>query len=227
MKSKGIIIGLLVFSIIFPLIAEAATTKTLDKETELHPQGWISGSVRFKAGTAVTLNEQNEVMTGTLAYDESFLTVGNAFISVGESFRPAYFNRVEFMKGKPITFNESGEVLNGNLVSHTDIYLIKKKDRFITFQQFTFIAFDNDGNLLQGTLAHNTLLRPIGWKNYLPLDDTAGFLKFKTETEIFFGPGGQVIKGTIAQDFTTLSKITYRAGTTLQFSETEPPKIIN
>ena len=51
----------------------AAASRTLDKNTELHPQGWSVGeTIKFKKNTAVRLNDNGEVISGTLA-DDTYL----------------------------------------------------------------------------------------------------------------------------------------------------------
>ena len=49
------------------------SSRMLDKNTELHPQGWSVGeTIKFKKKTAVRLNDIGEVISGTLA-DDTYL----------------------------------------------------------------------------------------------------------------------------------------------------------
>ena len=51
----------------------ADSSRMLDKNTELHPQGWSVGeTIKFKKKTAVRLNDIGEVISGTLA-DDTYL----------------------------------------------------------------------------------------------------------------------------------------------------------
>ena len=51
----------------------ADSSRILDKNIELHPQGWSVGeTIKFKKKTAVRLNDIGEVISGTLA-DDTYL----------------------------------------------------------------------------------------------------------------------------------------------------------
>ena len=51
----------------------ADSSRMLDKNTGLHPQGWSVGeTIKFKKKTAVRLNDIGEVISGTLA-DDNYL----------------------------------------------------------------------------------------------------------------------------------------------------------
>lgn len=51
----------------------ADSSRMLDKNMELHPQGWSVGeTIKFKKKTAVRLNDIGEVISGTLA-DDTYL----------------------------------------------------------------------------------------------------------------------------------------------------------
>lgn len=51
----------------------ADNSRMLDKNTELHPQGWSIGeTIKFKKKTAVRLNDIGELISGTLA-DDTYL----------------------------------------------------------------------------------------------------------------------------------------------------------
>ena len=90
----------------------AATSRMLDKNTELHPQGWSVGeTIKFKKNTAVRLNDNGEVISGTLAEDTEL--------------RPAFWQQnmadntnagfVEFKKETCVYFDEAGNVTAGTL----------------------------------------------------------------------------------------------------------------
>ena len=63
----------------------ADSSRMLDKNTELHPQGWSVGeTIKFKKKTAVRLNDIGEVISGMLADDVfpySFRLTGNLSLS--------------------------------------------------------------------------------------------------------------------------------------------------
>lgn len=211
---KKIFILLLCFITLASLsVCSAATIKVLDKDTDLHPNGWVSSILKFKQGTSVTLNDRFEVISGTLVFYESFRTVGKSYRSGGSPL-PKEVGRVLFKPDNPITFNDDGEVISGTVAENCSVNLLTKKDYFVRFKERTFISFNNDGNVLQGTLAEDTYLRPVNWQKLLPRDENAGFLKFASGTEVFFNENGQAIKGTLTTDFKN-----YKAGTTILFNE--------
>lgn len=226
------------FVLIFGLIsvASAATTMKLTKNTELHPQGWISGSLLFLSGTDVTLNSDGEVVSGTTVHDCFLPTVGiTMFLSVPVPMGAITmnYNMANFRGGggitidaSPITFNEQGKVISGTLGDITCIKLTPNSTEYVDFRPNKIIIFNTDGTVAQGTIQDETSLRPIGWRNILPIDASAGFLKFDSGTEVLFGPGGQVTLGIISKTFTTLSKKTFKAGTPLHFNENADPEIV-
>jgi hypothetical protein len=100
----------------------ALITKTLDEDTKLIPSG-SSAVIQmpiFKKGTTVTLNEQGEVVEGTLANDPWLSCVTLQFDEDGRH----YFYRYGyvFRDGSKVTFNNKGEVIKGTF-SHN--HLIK------------------------------------------------------------------------------------------------------
>lgn len=228
---KKIFLITLAILLITSAVLASPATKTLTKNTDLHPQGWISGALNFKSGTQVTLNNNSEVITGTLTNYEYLGTVGSAYEKedvVGFFIAPVLhknIGRIIFRPDVPLTFDDQGRVIKGYIANACSINLVDRKDYYVRFQERTYIEFNNDGSVLQGTIAEDTCLRPIGWRSFLPLDDNAGFLKFQSGTEIQFGPEGQVIKGTIAKDLVVLG-IKYPTGTILQFSESGNPQIV-
>lgn len=222
---KRIVVFFLAFMLI-PAIALCSTTKVLDRDTALHPQGWSAGTLMFKGGTQVTLNENGEAVTGIMCNSESLITAGMAFaFQAGMIIEEKNLYHISF-KGDPypISFNEKGEVISGTLNHFYWIRLLGKTDPPVRFKN-SAIAFYPDGSVKQGTLDDSYEIRPAGWRNFLPLDDNAGFIKFQAGTEVVFGPGAQVIKGTIANDL-MVNGVRYSAGTTLQFSESAFPQKI-
>lgn len=212
---KRILIILLALLLI-PTAALCSTTKVLDKDTELHPQGWTSGSLLFKQGSSVELNDQGEVVSGVLKSNAILHAIGRGRFDINPISNYLYFK-----SDSALRFDEQGFVISGTLADDTYLFLIYISEPQVKFQGGTTILFSRSGDVLKGTLNKDTSLRPSGWKIFLP--NNAGFLTFKAGTEVTFGPAAQIIKGTIASDL-ALSGITYPAGTTLQFSESAPPQ---
>lgn len=159
--------------------SEAATVK-LEKNTEMHPQGWVAGKMLFKAGTEVTLNDKGEVISGILKH-YTFL-------------KPAarsYYNLQEFESDTIVTFNERGEVMSGTLAGDTDFMIVKNIPPYITFKSSTPIVFNLDGGVAIGTLNNDTYFRPVGWENNS--EESAGFIKYKAGTELAFNNKGEVV----------------------------------
>ncbi|MBP2657260.1 MAG: hypothetical protein H6Q69_292 [Firmicutes bacterium] len=219
MKKVFIVFLMLMY---IPVIALCSTTKVLDKDTELQPQGWTAGTLKFKQGGTVELNEQGQVISGILKSFSQLRPVASAF---SHALITARIGNIFFQSDYNVTFDEHGHVLSGILGTDSDVCLSPNTEPYVGFKYNTAILFDKDGNLIKGTICDDTLLRPIGWKNYLPIDNNAGLIKFKAGTEVVLGANAQVIKGTIANDL-TVNGITYPAGTTLQFSESAIPQKI-
>ena len=82
--------------------AFAATSRTLDKNTELHPQGWSVGeTIKFKKNTAVRLNDNGEVISGTLADDTYLRPHGWQRIINDHYFVSAYTGRRGLVSAPP------------------------------------------------------------------------------------------------------------------------------
>lgn len=208
---------------LFPVVAFCSTNKVLDQDAELHPQGWTSGTLKFKQGSSVEFNEQGEVISGVLQFNEVLHSMGRGRFfgyPLGSHRTSSYLN---FKADSRITFDERGLVVSGSLAEDTYLYLIYMSEPEVKFQGGTTIMFDKNGNVSKGVLNKDTLLRPVGSKLFAPKN--AGFLTFKAGTEVVFGPNAQVIKGTIANDLMVNGK-TYPAGTTLQFGESTGPQKI-
>lgn len=222
---KRLVSFFLVFMLV-PAIAFCSTTKVLEQDKTLHPQGWPFGTLMFKGGTQVTLNENGEVITGVMKYNEPLITPGSISDIRTAPFHDEELYRINFRGDSyPITFNEKGEVISGTLCEFNSVRLTNNAGKYIDFKKSTVITFNSDGGVKQGTLDNTYEIRPAGWRKFLPVDDNAGFIKFQKGTEVTFGSGAQVIKGTIANDL-RINGITYPAGTTLQFSESDYPQRI-
>lgn len=220
---KRILIVVMVLMLI-PVTAFCSTTKVLDRETELRPQGWTAGALKFKQGSTVELNDRGQVITGVLKEDTYTLRpTGVAYVSLAMYVQPPRYSWYIYFTGGPITFDERGWVLSGTISSDTDTYLIPNVDPLVRFKKKTIILFDRNRNVVRGTICDDTFLCPAGWEKFLT--NSSGILKFKAETEVVFGADAQVIKGTIADDL-AVNGITYPAGTTLQFSESAYPQKI-
>lgn len=223
---KRIFIILLVLMII-PVIAFCSKATIPDQDIDLHPQGWVSGgTLKFKPGSQVELNERGEIISGVLKYNEYLRSVGKGDEIRGslDPQRPTPSNFLPFKGNNSIiTFDEHGLVISGTLVNSVYIYLTPDTEPQIKFRGNTFVLFDKNGNLKTGTLNEDYYLCPLGGNSFLP--PTAGFIKFKAGTEVVFGANAQVIRGTIANDL-TVNGINYPAGTILQFSESANPQKI-
>lgn len=219
MKKISLFLLILIF---IPVVGFCMTTRTLEADTDLRPQGWTSGAIRFKHGSIVELNERGDVISGVLARYENLLPTGSAF---SENLVPSYgiilSEYLQFNMGDRITFDENGHVISGVLDVPARIHLIPKIEPLVLFKKA--ILFDKSGNLIKGTLANDTFLQPTGGNLFL---QTGVLLKFKAKTEVIFGPNAQVIQGTIANDLSINKKI-FPAGTTLQFRESDYPKIVS
>ena len=214
--------ALILVFLFVPAIALCSTAKILDQDTELRPQGWTSGALKFKQGSTVELNDRGQVITGVLKEDTYVLRpAGVAYVSLAMYVTPPYHSwYIYFQGGQSVTFDERGRVLSGTISSDTDAYLIPNADPLVRFKKKTILNFDRNGNVTNGTICDDTFLSPAGWEKFL--NNSSGILKFQAGTEVVFGPNAQVLKGTIANDLTINGKI-YPAGTRLQFSESDYP----
>lgn len=212
---------LIIFLVIMliPTIALCSTTKVLDKDTDLPVQGAVVGLVTFKQGTTVELNESGEVISGVLKLNKELYCRNSWYSKVAGYSIYVSYGRISIKGGDAVTtFDEHGYVISGTLNEDADLIVVQNSAQQITLKYETPFAIDNNGNLLRGFPRSDTYLRPVGWQSFMPKDHYAGFVKFKAVTEITFGPNGEVVRGTIA-DQLTVNGITYPAGTTLQFSQ--------
>ncbi len=167
--------------------SEAATVK-VDKNTELHPQGWIAGNMLFKTGTDVTLNDKGEVISGTLK-NYTFLK---------PAARAYYRNQSQDLQDiiclkadTVVTFNERGEVASGTLGDDANLMIVKNTLPYVTFKSSTPIVFNMDGSVASGTIKSDMYLRPVGWENNSK--ENAGFISYKAGTELAFNNKGEVV----------------------------------
>lgn len=180
------ILGLLWLSFIMP--GALAQTRTLDKDTNLHPQGWTVGDfVDFKKGTIVTFNDFGEVISGTLAsdtflrprgwqrlIDDYYYTTVNTNIGFfyfhpfidGEydTAIPGY-GHVLYKGGTSVTFSEKGDILAGTIAGRAKVCLVEGKYGFVTFRADSVLSFYESGEIMSGVLDDDTYLRPVGWRS--------------------------------------------------------------
>jgi hypothetical protein len=207
-----------------------AETRTLPKDTKLHPQGWSVGDfIKFRKNTTVSLNELGEVVSGTLDKDtllpprggdrvinDYYSTTVQADISpyfhrfyyrpfIGRDYNvviPGY-GHLLYKGGTVVTFSEQGDIISGTLADKATIRLVAGKYGFVTFKSDTVLAFYPSGAIVSGVLDEDTYLRPVGWQKLLTGDDTAGFIKFSKDKTVTFNETGEVVAGTV-KDATTL-----------------------
>lgn len=221
-KVVTIALVLLIVNQIYTGRLEAAITKTLEKDSELHPFGWMGGYLAFKGGTTVNLNDNGEVITGILKCDEEIRCVGGDRILI-RRLPTMSLGYVKFKGGtdEAVTFNERGEVIAGRLAEPMDIRPLSGGGE-IHFED-KYIAFHKNGAVATGTLRPGTYLRPVGWLNVFKITNDAGYIKFKAETVVMFNDKDEIEEGTLAND-TKLRSINgenmlYKAGSVVRFNE--------
>lgn len=205
-----------------------AETRTLDKDTGLHPQGWTVGDrVTFRKNTVVQLNTQGEVVSGTLAEDTFLRPRGwervindyyyvTAYTDNGLHFRRHFrffedgrynmaipgYGHLLYKGGTAVRFSEQGDVVTGTIAENASIRLGEGKYGFITFAKNNVLAFYQTGAVMSGVLAEDTALRPWGWTN-IPVQedarDAAGFIKFKAKKTVLFTEKGELLSGTLKE----------------------------
>lgn len=181
-----------ILSLMLTIVSVSCEAATIDKDTEMHPQGWISGAVVFKAGTDVILNDKGEVVSGTLKNNERLNIAGSGLEAIPSlTISPAAVppNRLYFNNGTTITFNDYGAVIAGTLREDGFVSLSGNLNNFIKFKGGTVISFHPNNYVATGTIKSDTYLRPVGWENKL---DDNGFIKYKAGTEITFNDKGEV-----------------------------------
>lgn len=216
---------LLLFQLLFVMPSGYAGSKTLTKETKLHPQGWTVGDqLKFKKDSVVMTNDLGEVISGTLADDTFLRPLGWQLVLndyyyvstyagvdpfshhyqhfvVGKEYNTAVpsHGHLQYKGGTQVTFNEYGEVISGTIAEDATIQLVKDKYGFLNFKEDNVLAFYDSGVVRSGVLDEDTNLRPMGWRNNYVSEDTAGFVKFSAKKKIEFNEFGEVISGTLKE----------------------------
>lgn len=196
-----------------------AKTVTLDKTKVLVPQGFsvVNDDLKFKKGTVVELNENNEVITGVLNRDIALRPTGWRNIindyyeeSNNSIFYPRIFHpftsvsipvptyaHVRYKGNKPVTFAGDGTVLSGTIDEEVTVSVNKDKYGLVTFEDQYELGFYPDGSVKNGRLKDDTKLRPVGFKTGLAGDELAGFVEFVGDKEISFSKEGYVTAGVL------------------------------
>ena len=197
-----------------------AQTLTLDKTTPLVPQGWsvADDDLKFKKGTPAELNDDGEVVKGVLNSDTYLRPTGWRYIindyyyaQASSVFFPRFFRpigvrygvalptygHIRYQGGEPIRFAADGTVLSGVIDEKVTLSLQENKYGFVEFKSDTALTFSEDGYVAAGTLADDTRLRPVGWKQNHADATGAGFLEFKGNRAIEFDADGYVTSGTL------------------------------
>ena len=225
-----------------------AETKTLQKDANYHPQGWsIGGFIKFRGNTTVRLNEQEEVISGTL-YEDTFLPFRSWERETNDVYSIDVYHDIGFRRfyhrpfierdytvtvsgngglllkgGTVVTFSEQGDVRSGTIAEKTTVRLVAGKNGFITWKANTVLTFYPSGTVLSGTLNEDTYLRPVGWKNLLSGDGAAGYIKFSKGKTVQFTEAGEVTLGTLADAATLIAtggeRKPFPAGTAVEFNE--------
>lgn len=225
-----------------------AETKTLIKDTKLHPQGWAVGDLlEFKKGTNIITNDLGEVISGTLK-DDTFLHPRgwkrviddyhyvSAYTDINSYFpffRRAFVERrynmaipgyghLLYKGGTLVTFSEQGDVISGTIAEQATVRLVEEEYGFVTFKENTVLAFYASGAILSGVLDTDTNLRPVGWKTNYSASEAAGFVKFGAKKNIEFNEKGEVTAGTLKETVkwrsTESETVEFPANTTVHFS---------
>lgn len=244
------ILGLIV-SLWLIIPCAQAETKTLQRDTKLHPQGWAVGDVlEFKKGTVLTTNDIGEVITGTLKEDTFLQPRGwervindyyyvTAYAGMSPFF-PRYhrifpdrsyniaipgYGHLLYKGGNPVTFNLDGEVLSGTLADTATVRLVAGKYGFLTFRENTVLSFYGSGAVKSGVLDTDTSLRPAGWQKNHAVNGEAGFVKFSAKKAIVFNEAGEVTTGTLKETLQWRSAagetVEFPAHTAIRFDEQE------
>lgn len=196
-----------------------AKTITLDKTKVLVPQGFtvVNEDLKFKKGTVVELNDNNEVITGVLNRDIALRPTGwrnmiNDYYEESNNsiFYPRIFHpftsvsipvptyaHVRYKGNKPVTFASDGTVLSGTIDEEVTVSVNKDKYGLVTFEDQYELGFYPDGSVKNGRLKDDTKLRPVGFKTGLAGDELAGFVEFAGDKEISFSKDGYVTAGVL------------------------------
>lgn len=223
----------------------SAETIKLKKDTDYYLQGHSVGEeVEFRKGTEVILNELGEVSEGTLNEAVWLRPVGWQAIIQDYSFAAGYvdvrpffprmthstyqmallnFGHLPYKEKTKIVLNEEGLVLSGTIKDAVTIALTEDKYGFVKFKSGEELVFYPSGRVKSGTLAEDTKLRPVGWRERLALDkESVGYVEFRAGEDVVFDETGQVLVGTIKKTSKTLldeSGHEYASGTKLSFAD--------
>lgn len=222
LKRMLVLALLLCFSV--SSLAMADSSRALDKNTELHPQGWSVGeTIKFKKKTSVRLNDMGEVISGTLADDTYLRPQGwrrvindNYFVSAytGGAWFPRHhrywpgsvynialpsYGHLRYKDNTAVTFSTQGNVLSGTVASKATLSIGEGQYGFVTFADNSILEFYDNGAVKMGTLNEDTQLRPVFWQQNMADNSNAGFVEFKKDTRIYFDENGLVTSGTIKE----------------------------
>ncbi len=201
MHKKVVIVSLVIMlGLIFSGISYnvQAAEMTLDKDTALHPQGWLSSDLKFQKGPVV-LNERGEVVSGIMKERTYLRPAGDVHIFLIDQYVYVKCDTLLFAPGL-VVFNERGEVISGVLDHDQDVSLYNDLLYYVGFRKGKELTFSSDHSVSKGTLNSNQSLRPLGWNNQTwPTLTQSGFILFKGDTQVVFSKG-EVVSGTLAQD---------------------------
>ena len=160
--------------------AVQAETKTLERNTKLYPQGWAVGDqLEFKKGTVVT-NELGEVVSGTLKEDTFLQPRGWERVINDYYYVTAYADIGPFFPRFHRMFTDRSYNMAIPGYGH------------LLYKGGTPVTFDEDGEVLSGTLAEQATVRLLAGKY--------GFLTFKENTVLTFYASGTVKSGVMDSD---------------------------
>jgi len=148
----------------------------LNRDTRMQTPG---PAVTFKGKTSVTLNSMNQVIQGTLAYNNKLAY-------------PAHPAGITFKAGYPVMFNNKGQVTMGTL-RYNNKLAYPAHTAGITFKAGYPVMFNNKGQVTRGTLRYRTMLT-------IPGGAGRSSLTFKAGTPVAFNEKGQVTEGTLYSD---------------------------
>lgn len=212
--------------------AAAAESLTLQKDTELHPQGWSVGKfITFKRDSAAVLNQAGEVISGTLDKNTFLQPRGHSRVindyyyttirtDIGPFLHRYYhpfidreynvtipgYGHLLYKGGTAVTFSEQGDVVSGTLADKATIRLGDGKYGFVTFKNSTILEFYPSGAVKSGTLDADTYLRPVEWQKHPGDNHSAGYIKFSKGRQLMFSESGEIISGTIKDKATLQTK---------------------
>ena len=233
-KSLLFIVLTLLFVNILPLMAQE--TVLLERDQTIPVRGAVF-SITFRGGTQADLDENGEVIRGTIVYDQILPVSGGdysikfqegtivEFDEDGEVLRgvPAYDQiipvsggdySIKFQEGSVVEFDGSGEVLRG-VLAYDQILPVSGGDYSIKFQEGSVVEFDGNGEVLRGILAGDQIL-PVSGGDYS--------IKFQRGTIVEFDGDGEVFRGTIAGDQIlplrgVNSSVTFQSGSEVRFED--------